>query len=446
MKYKIVFSFLKYKIILSMLSIAISSTALAQNIYISPKGSDSNSGDILSPLRTIMAAQDKASTGDTVYIRGGTYYMTDDDISCHQSIRAIVNNLDKDGISYINFPRESPVFDFSQVKPEDYRVTAFMVRADHCVFKGFDVVGVQVTIANEHTQSEAFMVNKGNYNRFENLAIHDGMAIGWYLVDGSNNYVLNVDAYNNQGLNQYSNGNVDGFGAHPRSASSSGNVISGSRAWFNSDDGFDLIFANAAVTIENSWAFYNGYDQEFNGIGDGNGFKAGGYGSNGSSVPASIPRHIIRNNLSVYNRSAGFYANHQVGGQTWINNTAIGNQGANFNMLSTLSDNDTDVDGYDHYMRNNLGFDGYHEVINLGDENSNDIYNNYFNLPIYVTAEDFRSLDERQLMASRKSNGDLPDISYGHLKQGSDLIDAGVDIGHEYNGACPDLGAFESDY
>ncbi|MGD8909490.1 MAG: hypothetical protein PVI92_09080 [Chromatiales bacterium] len=437
---------MKFRLIFAILALAASSTALANYIYIAPDGSDSNSGDIFAPLRTIMAAQEKASYGDTVYIRGGTYYLTNDDISQHQYIRAIVNNIDKDGISYINYPGEQPVFDFSQVKPKDYRVTAFMVRADHCVFKGFDVVGVQVTIANKRTQSEAFMVNKGNYNRFENLAIHDGMAIGWYLVEGSNNYVLNVDAYNNKGLNHFSHGNVDGFGAHPRSAANSGNVISGSRAWFNSDDGFDLIFAFAAVTIENSWAFYNGYDQKFKGIGDGNGFKAGGYGRNGSSVPTSVPRHIIRNNLAVRNRSAGFYANHQVGGQRWINNTAISNRSANYNMLSTLSDNRTDVDGYDHYMRNNLGFNGRNEVINLGDENSNDISHNYFNLPVNVTAKDFLSLNEKQLMAPRKSNGDLPDISYAHLKRGSDLIDAGVYSDYDYKGAAPDLGAFESDY
>ncbi|MEI8633800.1 hypothetical protein P4S72_20335 [Vibrio sp. PP-XX7] len=259
------------------------------------------------------------------------------------------------------------------------------------------MVGVQITIDNEHTQSEAFMINKGNSNRFENLAIHDGMAIGWYLVAGSNNYVLNVDAYNNQGLNSYSNGNIDGFGAHPTSASYTGNVISGSRAWFNSDDGFDLINADAAVTIENSWAFYNGYDQNFNPVGDGNGFKGGGYGSNGSTPPSVIPRHLIRYNLAVRNRSVGFYANHHIGGQDWINNTSINNQSANYNMLSTLDDNDTDVDGYGHYMRNNLGYNGHNEVINLGDATSNDIAYNYFNLPVSITSKDFLSLDESQL-------------------------------------------------
>ena len=437
---------MKIKLLSLTMLLACSNISIAADLYISPDGSDSNSGTLSSPLKTIMAAQEAASSGDTVYIRGGTYYLDDSNITQYQSIRAIVNNITKDNITYINYGSERPVFDFSNVKPADYRNTAFMIRADNCVFKGFDVVGVQVTIDDEHTQSEAFMVNKGSGNRFENLAIHDGMAIGWYLVAGSNNYVLNVDAYNNQGLNSYSNGNVDGFGVHPTSSSYTGNVISHSRAWFNSDDGFDLINADAAVTIEYSWAFYNGYDQDFNKVGDGNGFKAGGYGSNGSTPPSVIPKHTIRYNLAVRNRSAGFYANHHIGGQTWINNTSIRNQSSNYNMLSTLDDNDTDVDGYGHYMRNNLGFDGYNEVINLGDSTENDISYNYFNLPVTITSKDFVRLDESELMYARQADGSLPDIKYARLKEGSDLIDAGTDVGDDYNGTAPDLGAFESDY
>lgn len=422
------------------------SQAYASTFYVSPHGSDRNSGSKYAPFATIMAAQKAAAYGDTVYLRGGTYYPTTSDISYHQSVRAVVNHINKDGISYVNYPGERPIFNFSNVKPANYRVVAFLVHANDCVFKGFDVVGVPITIADRHTQSVAFRVYHGNNNRFENLAIHDGMAIGWYLESGSNNLVLNCDAYNNQGLNSYSVGNIDGFGAHPNSASGTGNVIRGCRAWFNSDDGFDLINASAAVTIEDSWSFYNGYDQNFNPVADGNGFKAGGYGSNGSATPSVIPRHVIKHCLAVRNRSAGFYANHHIGGQDWINNTAIRNHSANYNMLSTLADNDTDVKGYGHYMRNNLGFDGHHEVINLGDANENDIAYNYFNLDLNITSKDFLRLTEKGLVAPRQSDGSLPRIKYAKLKKGSDLIDAGTYVGEAYHGVAPDVGAFESNY
>jgi hypothetical protein len=37
----------------------------------------------------------------------------------------------------------------------------------------------------------------------------------------------------------------------------------------------------------------------------------------------------------------------------------------------------------------------------------------------------------------------LPDVTFFHLKAGSDLIDKGVDVGLPFNGSAPDLGVFE---
>ena len=66
-----------------------------------------------------------------------------------------------------------------------------------------------------------------------------------------------------------------------------------------------------------------------------------------------------------------------------------------------------------------------------------------------------------QLMSPRKADGSLPDITFGHLRQGSDLVDAGMIMpGYHcstagehpsedcvrWYGAAPDLGAFESNY
>lgn len=420
-----------------------SSSVFATNYYVSPEGSDTQAGTQSAPFATLMAAQDAAESGDTVYILGGTYNLTTDNIVKTTSVRAIVNNITKDNISYIAYGDERPVFDFTNVTPDDLRVIGFMVSADGCTFEGFDVVGIQITITGKLTQSTAFRIENGNSNQFTNLAVHDGHAIGWYLVSGSDNIVDNMDVYNNSGIDSYSYGNIDGFGVHPSSPTQTGNVIRNSRAWLNSDDGFDFIGAQAVVTVENNWSFYNGYDENFVKRGDGNGFKAGGFGSNGSSTPDIIPKHIIQYNLAVGNRAAGFYANHHVGGQIWIGNTAIGNHSANYNMLSTLSDNDTDVDGYDHYMRNNLGYDGKNEVINLGDETENDIASNYFNLDVTIDDDDFVSLDESELTQARQSDGSLPDIQYAHLSASSDLIDAGLDIGDDFEGTAPDLGAFE---
>lgn len=131
---------------------------------------------------------------------------------------------------------------------------------------------------------------------------------------GSNNLVLNCDAYNNYDpvSENGTGGNVDGFGGHPASASYTGNVFKGCRAWYNSDDGFDLIKAQAAYTIEDCWAFYNGYKPGgFVGAGDGTGFKAGGYGMRSKvKMPNEIPHHVVKNCLAYKNKNKGFYANH----------------------------------------------------------------------------------------------------------------------------------------
>jgi pectate lyase len=419
--------------------------------YVATNGIDSNNGtNINNPFATIMRAQTKASSGDTVYLRGGTYFLNNANLTATNSPRAIINDITKSGISYLAYPGELPVFDCSSVRPDNYRVTAFHVTGtgNNCVFKGFDVVGVQVTIITNHTQSENFYVDGGSNNRFEQLRMHDGMANGWYLTGGSSNLVLNCDAYNNTGLDGGSIGNTDGFGCHPASTSSKGNVLMGCRAWVNSDDGFDCINAFTMVTFSNCWAFYNGCSNSPTGLkssgGDGNGFKAGGYGVSGSSFPTPIPHHIVEFCLSVSNRANGFYANHHLDGQVWINNTAYRNS-INYEMLCSTNNASSagDVPGFNHVMKNNLGFSARSKETNDLNMAQCDVSYNYFTLPVIVSASDFMTLNTSLLTAPRQTNGDLPYIAFMQLVNNSDLIDKGTNYGFAYVGAAPDLGAFE---
>jgi pectate lyase len=412
--------------------------------YVATNGIDSGTGTSNSPFATITKAQSAAASGDTVWLRGGTYYLDDSNLTATNNPWVIVNNITKSGISYLAYPGEDPVFNFTNVVPVGYRVTAFLVTANNCIFRGFEVVGVQVTIQTNHTQSECFRINGGSNNLFDQLKMHDGMANGWYLTSGSSNVVLNCDSYNNRGLDSGSIGNTDGFGCHPSSTSSKGNILRGCRSWFNSDDGYDCINAFTTVTFSNCWSFYNGYFTNFTASGgDGNGFKAGGYGVSGGSVPSPIPRHVVEFCLTVKNHANGFYSNHHMTGSDWYDNTAYQNGGANFNMLcNTNNDSGTnDVPGFSHVMKNNLGYKGGSEVSNLG--TSNDVTFNYFTLPVTVAANDFMTLDQTLLTAPRQTNGDLPYIAFAQLVSGSDLVDAGTNIGFAFAGAAPDLGAFE---
>jgi hypothetical protein len=416
------------------------SPGLPATWFVATNGLDANPGTSNSPLATITKAQSAAASGDTVYLRGGTYFLNNSQLTATNSPWAIVNNLTKSGISYLAYPGEHPIFNFTNVRPVDYRVTAFLVSANNCVFKGFDVVGVQVTIQTNHTQSECFRIT-GSNNRFEQLAMHDGMGIGWYLTAGASNLVLNCDAYNNRGLDSGSLGNIDGFGCHPSKTSGTGNVLRGCRSWFNSDDGYDCINAFASVSFDHCWSFYNGYFTNFvSSTGDGNGIKAGGYGANGDPLPNPVPRHQVEFCMTVRNRANGFYANHHAGGNDWFNNTAYRNS-VNYNMLCVSNDNLTDVPGYGHVMKNCLGYKGSTEVSNLG--TSNDVTFNYFTLPVTVATNDFMTLDESLLTLPRQTNGDLPYIAFAQLTASSDLVDAGTNAGFAFAGKAPDLGAFE---
>ena len=421
----------------------------AREYFVAPNGSDAAAGTQAAPFATIRRAQAAAAPGDTVFIRGGTYLMSEAQIAGRVGPYACVTLLDKSGtpgkpINYWAFPGEQPVFDFSAVKPAGQRVTAFRVNASWLHLKGIEVVGVQVTIT-AHTQSICFD-NEGSHNLYEQLSMHDGMAIGLWIGAGASNLVLNCDAYRNHDTVSEGGrgGNVDGFGYHGRKGSVN-NVFRGCRAWFNSDDGFDFINSDEIARIENCWAFYNGYSTSFASLGDGNGFKAAGEaGRRVEQLPNPLPRHVVIGSVAVRNKVNGFYANHHPGGIDWMNNTAYRNR-TNFNLRGRdPADNRTIIPGRGHLLKNNLGFAGETEVAEL-DVATSDVSGNYFNLPVTITAEDFLGLDEADLVKPRKPNGDLPDVPFLHLAPGSDAIDRGVDIGLPFKGRAPDLGAFESE-
>jgi parallel beta-helix repeat protein len=431
-----------------------------RELFVATNGSDSNSGTIGEPLATLAKAQELAAPGYTVYIRGGTYVIPESQIAAYwnSDVYACVFNMNKSGtadkrITYAAYPGDSrPVFDLSNVKPASKRVIGFHVTGSYLTFKGFDVTGVQVTIL-EHTQSESFRVggnSAANNNIFENLAMHDSMAIGLYLYKGSNNLVLNCDAYDNwDSVSEGGSGeNTDGFGGHPQTGSVN-NVFRGCRAWRNADDGFDLIRAWEAVTIENCWAAYNGYSLtagELVSRANGIGIKAGGWGMEAEeSVPASIPRHTVRFSLSAENKNHGFYANHHLGGINWYNNTAYRNSN-NFNMTNRKSLAEVvDVNGYGHVLKNNLSYrprgqSGAAHLTNI-DNAQCTLTTNSFELALEDSH--FQSLDASQMLGARNADGSLPSITFMKPAAGSPVIDAGTIIGYTFTGAAPDMGYTE---
>jgi len=407
------------KHLLLILLIIQASVGFSKVYYVAPNGNDANPGTKNKPLATVHHAQDLVNPGDTVYIRGGVYNVTQDQFAQKVNVFDSYAYLNKSGtpnarINYWAYPGETPVFDFEKVRPEGFRVVGFHVIGDWIYLKGIEVTGIQITITT-HTESYC-VYSFGNHNIYEQLKLHDNQGTGLRHRVGGYNLFLNCDAYRNHDSisENKKGGNTDGFGCHPLKGGV-GNVFRGCRSWFNSDDGYDVLGAQESVTFENCWSFYNGFSTKFVSLGDGNGFKGGGYGATPvARLPVPIPQHTIKYCLAVRNKANGFYSNHHLQGSFWFNNTAYRNS-VNFNMLNRLSDNETDVAGFNHLMKNNIGYRGGAELRNA-DSAKCSISHNSFDMNVTFTVDDFITLDETVLQAPRKGDGSLPDIEFMKLK------------------------------
>lgn len=430
--------------ILTLLTAIVTATD-AKVVYVAPQGDDAAAGTIDAPLATLPAAYRLTEGGDTVCFRGGTYNVTDSQVMKIKGVYAFVFALEKAGTAehrtcYMGYPGERPVFDFSALMLDGrHRFAAFYLGADYVHLRNFDIVGVPVRIKG-HTQSECVSARRGSHCIVEDIAMHDGMAIGYYQKRGSHNLVVDCDAYNN--YDDYSEGpyggNVDGFGCHVFDTFEVGNVFRRCRAWRNSDDGFDLISCAAPVEIDHCMAFYNGYCPSSNpadtvnfvSAGDGNGFKAGGWGMNKrkTKCPDVCPSHYIHHSLAYRNKAHGFYANHHLAGNTWENNTSCGNR-SNYNMLNRKNTFEAiDVPGYDHSLANNVSWTftdaslGGH-LINI-DPDRITLTNNSFApsvSSVEVTAEMFVSTSVSLLFTRRLPDGRLPSIDFLRGKAGTIL-------------------------
>ena len=412
------------------------------NIYVAPDGDDSAAGTIDAPLATLPAAYKKVAAGDTVWFRGGMYSITDEQVMKKDRLYAYVFALERGGTAtkrtcFMGYPGERPVFDFSALQLDGkYRIAAFYLGADYLHLRNFDIVGVPVRMKG-HTQSECVAARKGSHCIVENIAMHDNMAIGYYQNAGSYNMVLNCDAYNN--YDDFSEGayggNVDGFGCHVLHTTDVGNVFRGCRAWRNSDDGYDLIHCQAAVEIDHCLAMYNGFRPTINpqdttifkSAGDGNGFKAGGWGMKPqiAKSPVVCPQHYVHHCIAYHNKANGFYSNHHLGGNLWKFNTSVQNQRDNYNMVnrqSATAYGNIDVDGYGHVLIGNVSWNPKRLHLSNCDANQCTLTDNSFApTQTSVTASDFISTAPILMFVSRDIDGNLPKTGFLVAKKDSQI-------------------------
>lgn len=447
--------------------------AYGSTYYVAVDGNDLNSGTMELPFASLAKANAIVTAGDTVWIRGGVYNIVDTTYVRNDGMSAGIflnksGTSDDNRIHYMAYPGEQPIFDFSNLKiGQTYShigsvdsimyTPGILIQASYLHLKGLEIRNVPM----KYNSNVGVYIARSKHIFLEQINSHHNKGAGFFVNEkgtgsGGGHYFLNCDSHDNYDPNgrQGDGENADGFGVHYQSSGDTTRFY-GCRAWWNSDDGWDFISQEFPVIVENSWAMghgYSNYGTAKPANANGNGFKAG-------SSKTGNGRHIIKNCIAWKNKASGFYANHSSVGNYWYNNTAYSN-GTAFNMwASTWDESDNRTDGViltgdkAHIMKNNIAFPN--KTAYIGGDYVSGEYNTW-NLNITSAESDFLSVDDPSMtvtgqdlstiagmLGPRQSDGSLPDLDFLKLRENSQMIDKGVDVGLPYMGNAPDLGAYE---
>ena len=378
----------------------------------STSGLDTNPGTIDLPFKTITKALSASILpGDTIFVRGGVYILTST-----ITINNTVNGKQDTLCNLYAYPGERPLLDFST---QAFGSKGFQIKAKYWHMRGFDIKGA----------GDNGLYISGSYNIVENCSMFECDDSGMQLGGGANNNkVINCDSYWNMDPGE---GNADGFS--PKLDVGTNNYFYGCRSWQNTDDGFDFYLRpsdDVTTTLDNCWAFMNGYHKDWTISipGNGNGFKMGG-----SDDKLLKHNAILYNCLAFDNKVKGFDQNNNKGSMTLINCTGYRNSSKNYSISSALAV------GKVLTLTNCLVYGPLGSIANAV------LATNSWMLPDSVSMSDFVSIDTSGVRGDRKPDGSLPDVTFIHLTLGTHLIDAGTIIpGRSYAGSSPDLGCFET--
>lgn len=419
----------KYLIILLCL---LPSFLYGTDYYIATDGNDGAAGDIDHPWANWSKLESVSlNAGDIVYIRGGTYRSTRTG-----SANAHVRFVDFTGTSFDTikiwaYPGETPILNFDNINvTAGYCFGLYITNCSYIHIKGLRVTGLSQPLSGISVTGIFF--NNLNHGVIENCVVDNVGGHGFVWEYGADILVKNCDAHhlaNPYAANPY--GGADGFSATGSGNTATNITFNGCRTWLCSDDGFDFYNSDGYFELDSCWAFWNGYDEDFNHLGDGCGFKIGRTHSNQSTA-----RKIVTNCVAVHNYYIGFNQNtvDYYNPVILYNNTSYlnGDYGYMFGWGP--------AGGTSSIFRNNIS---YNDVYTFTGETVDIVDHNSWNAGWTVSDADFVSLDTSQLDGARQADGSLPVLTLLHLAATSDMINTGVDVGIAYNSTAPDLGAFE---
>lgn len=415
-----------FLLFLFVLIIAQPGVLYAKAYYVAPSGDDANPGTIEAPFATVKKAHDNDNLqpGDVIYLRGGTYYPT------QQAVFTKAGNADNYFILR-SYPGEVPIINGRDIPEGNINSistpTWAFINAEYWKILG------PVHLTNG--RGAGVYIEGGRFLEFDQVeSSYNGKRAaraghGFFIYSSSTSDILfkNCDAHHNTNhlwktgedrlSNQYQHG--DGW----RIFGGSNIRLIGCRAWHNLDDGYDFTQAANSVEMIDCWAAYSGLDDAAGSITgtpnkpmsrwEGDGIKLG--------YANDTARHRAIRCLSWNNHCHGWTVR---GGPYEIYNSAAYNNAEEaFSGINNRLNQRLNTYGFRNRLGNGGGADGYSGTS--------------------VNADDFISLDDTEMLGPRKADGRLPEINFLKPAPGSKLVDAGVDVGISFAGSAPDIGPFE---
>jgi hypothetical protein len=413
-------------ILLSVITAAVPGILYAETYYVAPDGDDGYPGTIEAPFATVKKAHDNGDLkpGDVIYLRGGTYYPT----------QQTIFNKAGDANNYFmlsSYPGEVPVIDGQNIPEGNINSTS----TPTWVFKNAGYWKIMGPIHLTNGRGSGVYIEDSQFLEFEwvecsyngKRAARAGHGFFIYSSSTSNILFKNCDSHHNanhlwksdedQLVNQYQHG--DGW----RIFDGTNIRLVGCRAWHNLDDGYDFTQADNSVEMIKCWAAYSGFDDAKGSITgtpnkpmprwEGDGIKLGYENHTG--------QHRAIRCLSWNNHCHGWTVR---GGPYEIYNSAAYNNAEDaFSGIHNESNKRRNTYGFRNRSGDGGGSDGYFDISVFQDE--------------------FISLDDAGMLGPRKADGGLPEPHFLKPAQGSNLIDNGVDVGISFEGSAPDIGPFE---